>query len=165
MVNPGDLVAALLAKLQLNADLVRVVGGKQDNLFVYKRNYPRMMSLDDAVYQMPPGSVMLVWEGTFPATLGNRMDVWKNQIGIYIKAKDKSNVDASFGFYEIWDALINGIPVGEGCDGQKMLRTTVHDDFWPMDTPSITPQLGRTPESQEAFEYFKITVSFTQKGD
>jgi hypothetical protein len=164
MVNPGDLVNALVTKMQLVEGLVREVGSDPQKIYVYQHNFPRTMTLEDAVYQMPPGSMMVAWEGTGPGRL-DRMEVWKFRLGIYVKPAERPNIDAAYSVYQLWDNFINGVPVGEGCDGQKMLRTEIHDDFWPMDTPSITAQSGRTPESGATFEYFKISVTFTQKGD
>jgi hypothetical protein len=162
MVNPGDLVNSLVNKMRLNPDLVKLLGGKPENIYVYRHSYSRTMALDDAVYQMAPGTMMVVWEGTYPASF-NRGELWRHQFGIYVKASEKINTDATYGTYNIWEAFINGVPVGDGCDGQRMLRTEIHPDVW-FDTPSITPQAGRTAESTTTFEYFKISVSLTQKG-
>lgn len=162
MVNPQDLTSALVTKLQSIATLVSLLGGDQKMISPYRRIYPNQMKLEDAVWRMPIPSIMIVWEGTVPGPMRGIGEVWKHRFGLYIRPKEGVNEDASLNAYKIWEKIINGVPTG---DGLKMLRTTIHESCYPMDPPSVVPQAGQTEESNGTFEYWKASITLTEKGD
>lgn len=164
MVDPGLLTVALTTKLQSIAELVDLLGGDPYRIFPYRRRHPGQTNLQQAIYRMPIPSIMLVWEGTVPGRLGKN-EVWKHKYALYLRAKEEVDSDASKGAYQLWQTMINGVPQGEGCDGLKMLYTTVHESCFALDTPAIIPMAGQTEDSKGIFEYFKVATALTEKGD
>lgn len=94
MVNPADLTSAIITKLQSIAALVTLLGGDENVIIPYRRNFPDQMSLGEAIYRAPKRSITVVWEGTVTANY-LKMEKWKDNFSLYVKAGDTLNGDGS----------------------------------------------------------------------
>ncbi len=158
MVNPSEIVEALVAKLRDIPDLVTEVGGDAQRIYAYHDRYPDNVSLDAAKYQMTGPAVMVAWTGT---RLGSRGDftAWKHEFSISLRAKKETN-NPPDGYYKLYRLITKGVPVNG--DGQPLIYTTVHESCDPLDD-GIPPIQRQTDAA--GVDYFEISLSFTEIGD
>jgi hypothetical protein len=156
MINPAELVDALVAKLRAIPDLVAEMEGDDQRIYSYHDSYPKRVSLPLAIYEMPVPAVMVAWQGTTPGTFGAN-EAWKHNISLYLRARETFDADPPSAYYKLFSLIVNGAPNGSG---QKLLYTTVHDGCYPMDTPSI-----HRVADEQGTDYFEVAVSFTEIGD
>lgn len=118
MINPDDLVAAWVSKLANIRDLVTALGGSADRILGYCDSFPFVGNLRQQIIQMPPGSLMVVWQGVDPVNTG-KSGAWlfRHRFSLYLRAPESSPPveDRTGGFsYGAFCALVvNGIPEGE----------------------------------------------------
>ena len=164
MIDPGDILEALVTKLRLIADLVTEVTPDPDDsgltaaerIYGYHDLYPHQASLPRAIHAMPAGSVMVVWEGTGPGTSDGGMFLWKHQFAAYLRMRPHADTDANPStYYRLYRFIIDGTPTGSPA---PMLYLEVHASCLPMDLPSI----ARDTDA-ERLDYFKVTLGFTEK--
>ncbi len=156
MINPAELVEALVAKLRAIPELVAEMDGDAGRIYAYHDLYPKRVSLPFAIYEMPVPAILVAWQGTAPGTFGGN-EVWKHSLSLYLRAREVFEADPPSAYYKLFGLIVNGVPAGSG---QKLLYTTVHDGCYPMDTPSI-----HRATDEQGTDYFEVTVSFTEIGD
>jgi hypothetical protein len=66
MLNPGEIVEALVAKLRAIPELVTEMEGDATRICAYHDAYPRKVSLLSAVYEAPHPSILVAWQRTSP---------------------------------------------------------------------------------------------------
>ncbi len=158
MINPAEIVDALVGLLRDIPDLVDEVGGDEERIFAYHDRYVGNVSLETAKYQMAAPSVMVAWQGTRPGSRG-QFTTWKHDFSISLRAKEETS-DPPDGYYRLYQLIVKGVPATLG-DGQPMIYATVHASCLPMD--DIPPIERRTDAA--GVDYFEISMSFTETGD
>ncbi len=154
MVNPSELIDALVSKLRDIPDLVGEVGGDEERIFAYHDQYPARSRLQDAIYAQPSPSVMAVWQGSDQGSRGD-FGAWQHHVSLYLRAKEEY-AEPPDGYYRLYRLICEGVPAGG--DGQTMINTTVHDSCDPLrEVPRIARQLDGP------FDYFEIQMSFIEK--
>jgi len=156
MINPAELVDALVEKLRAIPELVLEIEGDPQRIYAYHDLYPKRVSLPLAIYEMPVPSILVAWQGTTPGSFGAG-EAWKHNLSLYLRARETLEGDPPTAYYRLFDLIVNGVPAGGAL---KMLYTTIHPRCHPMDLPSIQ----RTSDEQGT-DYFEVTVSFTEMGD
>jgi hypothetical protein len=156
MINPAELVEALVAKLRAIPELVAEMDGDAGRIYAYHDSYPKRVSLPAAIYEMPVPAIMVAWQGTVPGTFGAN-EAWKHNLSLYLRAREVFEGDPPSAYYRLFSLIVNGVPASSAL---KLLYTTVHDRCHPMDTPSIQ----RTTDEQGT-DYFEVNISFTEIGD
>lgn len=156
MIDPSEIVNNLVAMLRDIPDLVEEMGGDPDKIYAYHDQYPKNVSLAQAIHNMPSPSIMAVWQGTQPGSFGT-VDVWKHQITLFLRARDTFNGDIPSTYYRLFRLITKGVPTATG---QEMLNATVHSACNAMDLPLIQRQTDA-----EALDYFEVPLSFTEMGD
>jgi len=158
LVNPSEIVDALVALLRSIPDLVEELGGDENSIFAYHDRYPKNVSLARAIYGQPSPSVMVAWQGTALGSEGS-FAAWRHSISIFLRAAEDAGDEIPAGYYTLYRLILKGIP--EAGDGQPMLYTRIHESCNPMDDiPSIQRQADA-----EGVDYFEIQMSFTEIGD
>lgn len=155
MINPAELVDALVAKLRAIPELVAEMEGNPQRISAYHDHYPKRVSLAQAIYEMPVPSVLVAWQGTTPGSFGGA-EVWKHNLSLYLRARETAESPPT-AYYRLFDLIVNGVPTGSNL---KLLYSTVHERCHPMDTPSIQ----RVTDAQGT-DYFEVHLSFTEVGD
>ncbi len=156
MINPAELVDALVAKLRAIPELVAEMEGDPERIRAYHDLYPKRVSLPLAIYEMPVPSILVAWQGTTPGSFGSS-EAWKHNLSLYLRARETLEDDPPTAYYRLFDLIVNGVPAGSAL---KMLYTTVHERCHPMDLPSI-----QRAADEQGTDYFEVTVSFTEMGD
>jgi len=70
MINPAELVDALVEKLRAIPELVLEMEGDPQRICAYHDLYPKRVSLPLAIYEMPVPSILVAWQGTTPGSFG-----------------------------------------------------------------------------------------------
>ncbi len=157
MVNPSELIEALVGKLRDIPDLVGEVDGDEERIFAYHDRYPARTRLMDAVYEMPWPSIMVAWQGIDQGSRGE-FGAWRHHVSLFLRAKEEYG-DPPDGYYRLYRLICKGVPAGG--DGQPMIYTTVHPSFDPHgDVPPIVRQ-----SDQAGVDYFEVQMSFIEIGD
>lgn len=152
MINPADLVAALVTALRDIPAYVTEMNGDASNIFAYEDQFPTTASVQQAIAKMTPPQTMVVFEGTSQGNF-DRNEVWKHRISIIQRAYGKSTT--------LWHLFVNGIPAS---GTQRLFYTNILSTCMPMDIPSVQ----RVPllVSQDAIiDFYQISATFTEIGD
>jgi len=119
-------------------------------VIAYIDRNPTMNALAAAIYQMKPGSVLVVWLESV-LTQGE-MEGWLHRYAFYVKAlRNESPLD-------IIRAIVNGIPVPG--DGQRWRYCPVLDGMLPTNIVEIS-----RPTDEEGVDYYQILSETKETGD
>lgn len=163
MIEPSVLVDRIVELLRSVEDLAVSVDGPE-NIRPHYDSYPDALTLSDAIYQLRPPGMLVVWDGTGPAAFGTR-ELWSHRFRLVIRAKAETAMGwAPAGYYRLWKWIADGSP--QSGDGQNMRRTEVHPGVYPIGSM----QIGRAllmidPATATAIEYFEVTFTLTERGD
>jgi len=152
MVNPKVIGREWVAALQLLPNLVEAIGDASqiqyytENSIVFGQ--PTQNNTRLAALSMPPGSVMISWEGSGPAKLGNAL-VFEHDFMLYLRAPEVADV----GYEDLWTWIVNDIPAGTNL---RMLHTQIDPGCEPMDfyLPTVRRQTVVISADGATFEYF-----------
>jgi hypothetical protein len=124
--------------------------GNPDNISGYIDLNPDKNSTSKAVYQMPPGTVLVIWEDTTfdPAAMGP----WLHRFTYFVRARRGASA------LEVMHTLVDGVPnPGDG------LRWR----FCPL-VPGVLPanvtRIGRV-QDEEGIDYHVIETEIQETGD
>jgi hypothetical protein len=156
VINPADLINALVTQMRLVPGLVAEVGGDPNRIVAYHDNYPHKISLFRELYIMPAPGILVAWQGTEVAAQEGGFERWQHGVSVYLKSGVESSTDSS-AYYRMFRAFTKGIPAGGTIELQY---ATIHPACNPMNTPSIS----RQPD-EEGIDFFEIATSFTEIGD
>jgi hypothetical protein len=154
MINPTDILDALIAKLREIEDLVEEMDGDENRIYAFHSLYPKESNLAQAIFAQPVPSILAVWNGTGPGNFG-RNEAWKHQFTLYLRARETDEATASYA--KLFRLLTKGVPASTGL---ALQYSTVHADCLPMDTPTIARDTD-----QESLDYFAVSITFTEIGD
>lgn len=148
MVSVIELTNAMVATLQKIPELEPLL---ENGIVGYIDENPTKNSIQNAIYQMPAGSLLVVWQGT-NLQAAQTMEAWLHVLQIYVRAQRGRSA------LEIIDALVDGVPVpGDG------LRWR----FCPL-IPGVLPtaihEIVRIAD-EEGIDYFVVTTATQETGD
>lgn len=157
MINPKTLLAEWVTALQSLPHLVEALGGSANRIQFYSENavvfgQPTQNNTRLAILSMPPGSILIAWQGSGPARLGNAL-VFAHDFSLYLRAPEEAEV----GYEDLFNWIVNDIPVGSSL---PMLHTPVDPNCEPMDfyLPSARRNTIVISQDGATFEYFEVPV-------
>jgi hypothetical protein len=157
LINPSEIVDALVELLRDIPDLVALMGGDDERIYAYHDLYPKNVSIDAAKALALSPSVMVAWTGSNPGTYGPG-EAWKHSISITLRAQCEDEFEAKAAYYSLFRQITKGEP--SSLDGVPLAYATVHTSCNPMDTPTINRQVDAA-----GIDYFEVSTSFTEIGD
>jgi hypothetical protein len=164
MINPKTILAEWVAVLRNLPALVTALGGDPNSIQLYSETavvfgQPAENNLRLAILNMPPGSVMVAWQGTRPGRLGTLL-TFVHEFSIYLRAPAGGNV----GYEDLFYALVNSSPSGSTL---KMLHTNVDPNCEPMDfyLPAAQRNVMVVSSDGATFEYFEVRTSLIEAGN
>ena len=130
MINPKTLLAEWVTALQALPNLVEALGGNQNRIQFYTENatvfgQATQNNIRLAILSMPPGSILVAWQGSGPGRLGNAL-VFVHDFSLYLRAPEQAEV----GYEDLFNLIVNDIPTGGTL---RMLHTPVDPNCEPMD--------------------------------
>ena len=161
MINAKTLGGELVAVLQTCPNLVQALGGDATRIQYYSENnvifgQQTQDNVRLAILSMPPGSIMIAWQGDSKGKLGN-MQMPQHNYTVFLRVPEKPGV----GYEDIWYWITQDIPQGTAL---KMLHTNVDPLCEPMDYDLPTSDRSSVVVGQDGstFEFFQGRISFTE---
>jgi hypothetical protein len=148
-----DLIAlteAMVTAFRNIPELVAALDGKAENIASYIDVNPDKNSVAKAIYQMPPGSVLVIWQETLFAAA--EIGAWLHRYQYFVRARRGATA------LDVINKLVNGVPnPGDG------LRWR----FCPLllgVLPTNITEIARITD-EEGIDYFAITTETQETGD
>ena len=159
MINPKTILAEWVAALQALPNLVAALGGDATKIQFYSENItvfgqPTQANVRLAILTMPPGSIMIVWNGSGEGRLGNAQ-VFRHEFALYLRTPEAPNV----GYEDLWTWIVNDIPEGGTL---RMLHIQIDPNCEPMDfrLPDARRNTIVISADGATFEYFAVAPVF-----
>jgi hypothetical protein len=157
MINPKTILAEWVTALQALPNLMEALGGNASSIQFYSENttvfgQPTQNNVRLAILSMPPGSILIAWQGTASGRLGNAL-VFVHDFALYLRAPETPSV----GYEDLFNWIVNDIPEGGTL---RMLHTQVDSNCEPMDfyLPSARRNTIVISADGATFEYFEVPV-------
>jgi len=157
MINPKTILAEWVTALQALPNLMEALGGNTNSIQFYSENttvfgQPTQNNVRLAILSMPPGSILIAWQGTASGRLGNAL-VFVHDFALYLRAPETPSV----GYEDLFNWIVNDIPEGGTL---RMLHTQVDSNCEPMDfyLPSARRNTIVISADGATFEYFEVPV-------
>jgi len=138
-------------------NLMEALGGAASSIQFYSENttvfgQPTQNNVRLAILSMPPGSILIAWQGTASGRLGNAL-VFVHDFALYLRAPETPSV----GYEDLFNWIVNDIPEGGTL---RMLHTQVDSNCEPMDfyLPSARRNTIVISADGATFEYFEVPV-------
>ncbi len=161
MINPKTILAEWVTALQALPDLVEALGGDDMRIQFYTENatvfgQQTQNNTRLAILSMPPGSILIAWQGTRPGRLGGNL-VFVHEFSLYLRAPENADV----GYEDLFNWIVNDVPTGSSL---PMLHTNIDPNCEPMDFYLPTAQRNTVVISADGatFEYFEVRVSLIE---
>ena len=161
MLNPKTLIGEWVTALQSLPTLITALGngsgsvqGYSENAVVFGHRTQNNVRL--AILSMPPGSIMIVWQGTRTGRLGNALQ-FVHDFSLYFRAPESDSV----GYEDIFSLLVNGTPTGTSL---ILLHTPIDAYCEPMDfyLPTCSRNTVVIGADGSTFEYFEAKVALIE---
>lgn len=157
MLNPADIVNALVTALQGTPAVVTELNGDATLIYAYTDSPPQSSSLALNIYQMPAPGVMIAWNGTGPAK-NDTLGLFSHEIAIYVRAQDSTAAPGTPTFANIVSAIINAQPTGYS---ERLINSELLPELLPMEIPTVR----RIHDEEGTIDLFEIATDFTEKTD
>lgn len=160
MINPKTILGEWVTTLRTLPNLVAAIGDSRriqyytENASVFGQQTENNIRL--AILSMPPGSILIAWQGTRPGRLGNAL-VFVHEFSLYLRAPEA----ASVGYEDIFNWLVNDVP---SSGSLSMLHTAVDPNCEPMDfyLPSAQRNTVVISADGATFEYFEVRANLIE---
>ena len=157
MIDPAELLDALVAKWRDIPELVAEKNGDAQVIAPYHDRFPHHASLPQAIHTMPAPGILLAWTGA--AAVNEIAAPWRYQLTAHVRSRALAADDPApgNGYYRILRQLWRGIPAA---DGVPVCQLTIHPSCGPMEPPRIERRADA-----EALDYVEVTLEFLEIGD
>jgi hypothetical protein len=113
---------------------------------------PERNSMSKAIYQMPAGSILVVWSGTTLESNADSMLGWAHMLQIYVRAKRGASA------LDLINALMDGVPVPG--DGMRWRYCPILDGCLPTEVRDVSRLMDT-----EGIDYYAATTITVETGD
>jgi hypothetical protein len=161
MINPKTLLAEWVTALQSLPNLVSALGDGGDQIQFYSENalvfgQQTQNNIRQAILSMPPGSILIVWQGTRTGRLGGAL-MFVHDFSLYLRAPEADDV----GYEDIFNLIVNDVPAGTSL---IMLHSVIDPVCEPMDfyLPTAARNTVVIGADGSTFEYFEVKASLIE---
>jgi hypothetical protein len=152
VIDLAQLTIALADTLQQIPELVAQLANQDPGMIVpFVDENPKKNSLTKAIYEMPPGSVLVAFQET-QANANREMEAWIHRYNMYARAAPGAKP------MDIVKYLVDGVPVPG--DGMRWRRCSIMDGVLPAEVAEITRVVDA-----EGVDYFAVMAEFKETGD
>lgn len=155
MINPSQLIDAVVATLQTNAPLVGSMGDNAAAITAHHYLYGQDNRFAEMLAQMTPPAVLIAWEGTAGGNF-NGQTIWKHHVCAYIRSANAANA-GQFSYETIFWQMMNGFVNGSGL---SMRRVQILPTVDLMETPNAIHMVD-----EDQMDFFKVEMVFPEIGD
>ena len=143
MINPKTILAEWVTALQALPRLVEALGGNANRIQFYSENavvfgQPTQNNMRLAILSMPPGSILIAWQGSGPARLGNAL-VFAHDFSLYLRAPEEADV----GYEDLFNLIVNDVP---GSGDLRMLHTPIDPE---LRADGLLPAVGQAQHHRD----------------
>ena len=161
MLNPKTLGGEIVTVLQSLPNLLQALGGNGGTIQYYSENATVFGKAAEnnvrlAILSMPPGSVMVVWQGTRTGRLGGAL-MFVHDFSLYLRAPETPSV----GYEDLFNLIVTDVPANGSV---SMLHTSIDPACEPMDfyLPTARRNTVVVGADGSTFEYFEVAVSLIE---
>jgi len=129
VINPKTILGEWVTALQSCPDLVDALGGDGDNIRAFMEGLATDNNLRLAILQMPPGSILVAWNGTTPRRLTGGSLHFAHRFSIYLRAPEQNSTAT---YADLFWLLVSAIPTGAP-SWASLLHVQIDPDCYPMD--------------------------------
>jgi hypothetical protein len=166
MLNPADLLDALVLKLRAIPELVEEMGGAPTNIRAYHHRWPHVSYLQVALVQAKAPAILVVWRETRPGNI-ETAEAWQHDFSLIVLPREEATAEvegeaAAYG--RIFGLIVNGVPKDDTAEGNKLLNETIHSGCYPMNIPTFSRQTIMV-SAEASMDYFDARIVLAEKGD
>jgi hypothetical protein len=161
MINPKTLLAEWVTALQSLPNLVSALGDDANQIQAYGENalvfgQQTQNNVRQGILSMPPGSILIVWQGTRTGRLGSAL-MFVHDFSLYLRAPEAQAV----GYEDIFNLIVNDLPTGTTL---SMLHSNIDPFCEPMDfyLPTAARNTVVIGADGSTFEYFEVKASLIE---
>ena len=162
MINPGTLVAAIVAKLRDIPALVTAIGGDATKIVSYDFRYPKQTSFREAVSELTAPGLLVVFRGIGPSLfpgISNSRSTRRYDFAVFVRSREIVDADpATAGYYAVFEEMEKGVVTGSG---QRFIYSEIVSGCYPIGGPlSVLPG-----SDEEGRDYWEVRFSLHEAGD
>ena len=109
MINPKAILGEWVTALRSCPDLVTAIGGDGNNIRPFMEGLADHNNLRLAILQMPPGSILVAWNGTTPRRLAGGALHFAHRFSVYLRAPEQNSTAT---YADLFWLLVSAIPAG-----------------------------------------------------
>lgn len=152
MVSLTSLIDAMTVTFQNIPELVALLDQGAASVIGYIDENPLKNSMSKAIYQMPAGSILIIWNGTSIEATASSMLGWAHMLQIFVRAKRGGSA------LTVINALVDGVPIPG--DTQRWRYCPILDGCLPTDIRDIARLID-----EEGIDYYVVTTVTQETGD
>jgi hypothetical protein len=152
VVSFTGITSAMVDTFQRIPELVAMLDQGTASIIGYIDENPVKNSMSKAIYQMPAGSLLVVWNGTTLESGADSMLGWAHMLQVFVRAKRGGSALA------VMNALVDGIPVPG--DGQRWRYCPILDNCLPTEVRDLSRLID-----EEGIDYYVVTTITQETGD
>ena len=163
MINPKTILGEWVTALQSCPDLVTAIGGDGNNIRAFMEGLATDNNLRLAILQMPPGSILVAWNGTTPRRLTGGSLHFAHRFSIYLRAPEQ---DSTATYADLFWLLVSAIPTGAP-SWESLLHFQIDPDCYPMDMDLPSAQRNTVVVSADGatLDYFEVQATLVEQGN
>jgi hypothetical protein len=124
--------------LQSCPDLVTAIGGNTSNIRAFMEGLAIDSNLRLAVLQMPPGSILIAWNGTTPRRLSGGALHFAHRFSLYLRAPEQESTAT---YADLFWLVVSAKPTGAQ-SWQSLAMTTKYNALYLQDNYKVTSRLA-----------------------
>lgn len=163
MINPKTILSEWVTALQSCPDLVTAIGGDASDIRAFMEGLATDNNLRLAIVQMPPGSILVAWNGTSPRRLAGGAVHFAHHFSLYLRAPEQNSTAT---YADLFWLLVSAIPTG-GQSWQSLLHYQIDPDCYPMDLDLPAAHRNTVVISADGatLDYFEVQATLVEQGN
>lgn len=163
MINPKTILGEWVTALQACPDLVAAIGGDASDIRAFMEGLATDNNLRLAIVQMPPGSILVTWNGTSPRRLAGGATHFAHHFSLYLRAPEQNSTAT---YADLFWLLVSAIPTG-GQSWQSLLHYQIDPDCYPMDLDLPAAHRNTVVISADGatLDYFEVQATLVEQGN
>jgi hypothetical protein len=163
MINPKTILGEWVTALRSCPDLVTAIGGDDNNIRPFMEGLADHNNLRLAILQMPPGSILVAWNGTTPRRLTGGALHFAHRFSIYLRAPEQNSTAT---YADLFWLLVSAIPTGAP-SWSSLLHFQIDPDCYPMDLDLPSAQRNTVVVSADGatLDYFEVQATLVEQGN
>ena len=163
MINPKTILGEWVRVLQSCPDVVDALGGDGNNIRAFMEGLASDNNVRVAILQMPPGSILVAWNGAGPRRLSGGSVQFAHRFSLFLRAAEQ---DSGSTYADLFWLLVSAKPTGAQ-SWESLLHYQIDPGCFPMDLDLPTAQRNTVMVSADGatLDYFEVQVTLVEQGN